>query len=482
MSVFRVITRIIPLSSEGAFEPASFDQITGGNVGDIKVFNLTEPNSGMKYRIERVEYVQNAGPGESIETVNDAFAEKLKSVPGFEKLRADDLPLNPYDKSFQLKFPKVLFGKSSDESSKSTESFKISIVKNFNFKKASSKPKKPVKYHSTSKERNIANGDIKHKISRLQSESRTLFKAKYPKYLKKKKKFVWGKSLKNRKTKKHSRSDKSSDELLDEHIHQVTDSQNDVCPSTNQETGARKPLKIKISRQRKVKNITNGHNSSERDNVNERNGDICSKSKEMDDSTDDSLDLESGDLVINVPESFECSSEKELSNIKSDKSGFTAVLKGSDGSVIINKVINSSASDDSSLGEASPKLSESPKEADNQSKDVFIVPHGHPAYQLLLALKKYFVNGECLICGFVPEDKDFNGFEHMKSHTLSNSFTSSYKCSCCDEKFANPRNLYMHALSREKSYKYMCNICLLKFKRKHYLSRHTAKSHIKPKA
>lgn len=527
-TVFRIITRIIPLNSPGStFEPASFEQLVDGPVGEIKVLNLTEPESGLEYRIERIQIKQKAGPGETIQSINEAYDKKVKNILGFEDIRPGDVPLNPYDKSFQVSFPKVLIGTEADDcsnDSQKSKSFKISVVKNCNFKKASPK-KKPVTpdktereiikdknktspkksilcltpdktekekikdknkasprkksalFLTTEKEKIKDKNNVKSPPKYL-NDSKSPFKSKYPSYLSKKlKNSVWkkkNKSPRKLKSTKHSETKNLNNGFFSECATEEESKQDLGCPTSNY---------MRIDQDIDVRNTLDrilNANFSEEETVNHNEPDakklkLSITDDEETDFTDNSLDSDSGALVINVTDDADvsdksCSKNEKLESLNSNE----------------QPKENSNASEDSLLkdsfdvtnqAENSEVLQDSKNKDNDNICEKYNVSEGHPAHDLLVALKKYFLNGECLICGFIPDDKYFNACEHMESHVLCNSFASSYKCSCCDDKFPDPRNLYMHALSREKTYNYVCSICTLKFKRRHYLLRHTSKSH-----
>jgi len=130
MSVFRVITRIVPLTgNESSFKPASFDQLTNGSAREANVSTFTDPTSGITYLIERIEDLQHCEPCETVESVNKAFAEKLSNISGFVQIQDNDLHSDSYTKNFKFSFPQTV-SLTKDAMQGENSKFEISIVNN----------------------------------------------------------------------------------------------------------------------------------------------------------------------------------------------------------------------------------------------------------------------------------------------------------------------------------------------------------------
>ncbi|KFM70428.1 Zinc finger protein 26, partial [Stegodyphus mimosarum] len=94
--------------------------------------------------------------------------------------------------------------------------------------------------------------------------------------------------------------------------------------------------------------------------------------------------------------------------------------------------------------------------------------------KLLLPLLKYFVEDECLICGFHGENiTKQNACKHMLSHIRLGSYF------CDDQFFTSAESLYAYTISQPETETYFCNLCGAKYKRKYFLSMHKKKEHAK---
>ncbi|XP_035215117.1 zinc finger protein 2-like [Stegodyphus dumicola] len=94
--------------------------------------------------------------------------------------------------------------------------------------------------------------------------------------------------------------------------------------------------------------------------------------------------------------------------------------------------------------------------------------------KLLLPLVKYFLENECLICGFHGEHiTKHNACKHMLSHIRLGSYF------CNDQFFTSAANLYSYAINQPETETYFCNLCGAKYKRKIFLSMHKKNKHVK---
>ncbi|GBM27901.1 Zinc finger and SCAN domain-containing protein 2 [Araneus ventricosus] len=93
--------------------------------------------------------------------------------------------------------------------------------------------------------------------------------------------------------------------------------------------------------------------------------------------------------------------------------------------------------------------------------------------KLLQPLFRYFIENECLICGFVTSKLSKHSIiKHLSSHIDGRS----YKCEC-GSLFSSAKIFYLHAIKHAKLKPYSCDTCKKMYHRKHSVTVHQLKDH-----
>lgn len=93
--------------------------------------------------------------------------------------------------------------------------------------------------------------------------------------------------------------------------------------------------------------------------------------------------------------------------------------------------------------------------------------------KLLQPLLRYFIENECLVCGFVTSKISKHSIiKHLSIHIDD----KSYKCDC-GSLFSSAKLFYLHAIKHAKLKPHSCDTCKKMFHRKHSLTVHQLKDH-----
>ncbi|XP_055944723.1 zinc finger and SCAN domain-containing protein 2-like isoform X1 [Argiope bruennichi] len=94
--------------------------------------------------------------------------------------------------------------------------------------------------------------------------------------------------------------------------------------------------------------------------------------------------------------------------------------------------------------------------------------------KLLQSLLRYFIESECLICGFVTSKWSKHTIvKHLSSH-IDGRY---YKCDCGSQ-FSSTKPFYLHTIKHSKLRPYSCDTCQRQFHRKHSVTVHQIKDHM----